>query len=331
MKNIFPNLIGNDKAKQILFGNLSHAFIIEGPEGSGKLTAARNAAAAALCGHRDRSGHPPCGVCPVCSKVFRGIHSDVIEFSVGPKKSIGVDTARVIRSQVFIAPGESEYKFFIIRGADLMTTEAQNALLISLEEPPAFAVFFLLVKDKSLLLETIRSRCTVLTMEKLDDGIISENLKAVPEGAHLSSADPDAFNSIVRGADGYLGRALTLLENKDESMEEARRNAAELVRTVLTGTPEQKVRLAAVFPRTREEQDKIYTLAVSAARDIIAMKLHTEASLLFYRDVEEAAALTSETLPKLMSFYSTLEDCRFSLYGNSSPALTAEQIIMRKL
>ncbi len=331
MKEIFPGLIKNDKLKCALSGQLSHAYIIEGKLGSGRMTAVRNCAAAVLCQNSDDPELPlPCGKCSACSRIFRGIHPDVIEFSTEGKKSIGVDTAREIRSQVFIAPVESEYKFFVIRDADLMTPEAQNALLISIEEPPPFSIFFLTVTNKSLLLETIRSRCTALTTERLDDGTITDYLLTLPEAEGLSR-DSERLASFVKSADGSLGEAMGLLAGDSAQSREEYCLARSLVDTVFTGTQGDKVRFAIAFPKTRDAQEKIFTHAVSAVRDIISAKVKAGAHLMFYEDVSEITKFSAIPLRKLMAFYTALENSRIALSGNYSPSLTAESIIMIKL
>lgn len=331
VKEIFPSLIKNDRLKKNLSQKLSHAYIIEGSKGSGRLTAFRNCAAAVLCENKEDANLPlPCGTCRVCSRIFRGIHPDVIELSPGSKKSIGVDAVRELRSQVFISPVESEYKFFVIREADLMTAEAQNALLISIEEPPPFSVFFLLVTDKALLLETIRSRCVILSTDKLDDATLSDALRRIPEGERLYSVDRDKFTSIVKSADGSLGEGIILLNEGMDEATESFEEAKTLVRTVLLGSGGDKVRLAAIFPKTREAQDKIYSLAISAVRDIISQKLKTDAPFLFYKNSADVSELSAVPLRRLMCFCNTLDEARVMLSGNSSPSLTAEHVIMIK-
>ncbi len=331
MKDIFPTLIGNEQLRRALSGNLSHAYIIEGAAGSGRLTVTRLAAAAVLCENKDSTLHPlPCGECSVCSRISRGIHPDVIEISAESKKSIGVDTARDIRSQVFISPVESSCKFFVIRDADLMTPEAQNALLISLEEPPEFSVFFLLVKDRSLLLETIRSRCVSLSTEKLSEEIISAELEKVPEGNRLKAADPEAFRDIIKASDGALGEAVKLLTDRSDDSAETRECAAELVRMIFSGSMTEKVQFAATFPKSKDIQEKIFSSAILLIRDIIAKKMHTDASPSFFTVLSDAP-LTTVPLQRLISAVKALDDGIGSLKGNISPTLTAERIIMQKL
>lgn len=325
VKEIFPSLIKNERLKQTLSGSLSHAYIIEGAKGSGRLTAVRNAAAAALCENRESESHPlPCGECSVCSRIFRGIHPDVIETQLEDKKSIGVDTVRNLRSQVFIAPSESDFKFFVIGDADLMTPEAQNALLISLEEPPEFSVFFLLVTDKSLLLETIRSRCVTLNTERLDADMVRRELEKI-------TGDKALIEKAISAADGSLGEAIRLISDGSAEKDGLRDTAAELIRVILTGSAADKVRLAVGFPKSKDAQDKIFTYAVCAVRDIISKKVRTDAGLMFYGSDDELSPYTSASTAKLMNLYNALEDARLALSGNASPSLTAEKVIMIKL
>lgn len=332
MKNIFPSLIGNDMIRRTLSGSLSHAYIIEGPRGSGRLTSARNAVAAVLCENRSSADHAlPCGKCSACSRVFRGIHPDSIEFDSDGKKSISVDAVRELRSRVFISPVESEHKFFIIRDADLMTVQAQNALLISLEEPPAFATFILLVTDKSLLLETIRSRCVILSTEKLNDDTIAESLKNTDGGADLFASDPAAFNSIIKAADGSFGEALRLIKSNNTEIDTVYSAAENLIRVILSGSAQEKVAFASAFPKTRDEQDKIFVSAINAVRDIISKKLRTDSSPLFYRDISDASAFSAVPLERLMRLVSAFDDARIAISGNASPTLTSEKVIMIKL
>lgn len=325
VKEIFPSLIKNERLKQTLSGSLSHAYIIEGPKGSGRLTAARCTAAAALCENRDSETHPlPCGECSVCSRIFRGIHPDVIETGLEDKKSIGVDTVRSVQSQLFIAPSESDCKFFIIKDADFMTPEAQNALLISLEEPPEFSVFFLLVTDKSLLLETIRSRCVTLNTEKLDEETIKRALGDI-------SKDTALIEKAASSADGSLGEALRLISDGSAETDALRSSAAELVRVIFTGTASDKVRLAVSFPKSKDALDGIFAYAILAVRDIISIKLRARADLMFCEEGDGISSLSTVSMPKLMTLYSALEDARLALSGNASASLTAEKVIMIKL
>ncbi|MBR3423385.1 MAG: DNA polymerase III subunit delta, partial [Clostridia bacterium] len=139
MREIFKQLFGNERLKaalgeSIANGTASHAYIIDGPKGTGKHTVATLAAAALSCENRSDVRFPlPCGVCPVCVRILKGISADVITVSKEDKASIGVGRIRSIREDLYVTPNDSDKKIYIIEDADLMTPQAQNALLIFLE------------------------------------------------------------------------------------------------------------------------------------------------------------------------------------------------------
>jgi hypothetical protein len=141
---------------------LSHAWLLLGENGEelGKL--AGFTAKALLCAS---DGEKPCGVCPHCRKMEKGIHPDLITLLRSPdKREISVKQARELRQEVWITPNEAARKVFLIPEADTMNTEAQNALLKVLEEPPPYAAFLLLGQNPGAFLPTVRSRCLTLRL-----------------------------------------------------------------------------------------------------------------------------------------------------------------------
>ena len=133
---------------------LSHSYIIDG-------TFADTLAMAVVCGNR--SGERPCKKCAHCDKASRHIHPDITEIKKQDGKHIiGVDQIRALKQDVYIVPNEAEQKAYIVRESEAMNTNAQNAFLQILEEPPAHAVFILCAENSSTLLSTIRSRCVDL-------------------------------------------------------------------------------------------------------------------------------------------------------------------------
>lgn len=149
-------------------GRFPHALLLEGPVGSGKRTAAQYAAAILLC--RNESIQPPCGECPSCRKLKSGNHPDFKTLlPEGKSKTIGVDQVRVIKSAAYISPHESQRKVFFIPEAQKLRTEAQNALLKVIEEPPESAYFIFTAPSRSNLLETVCSRLTIFSMQELSE------------------------------------------------------------------------------------------------------------------------------------------------------------------
>lgn len=161
-------------------GRLSHAVVFEGGDADTRIALAKYTAAALVC----PGENPPCGECGSCIKAAAGSHPDIIEVSAGDgAKTFSVDRIREIRSMAYIFPNESEKKVFILRGADTMTEQAQNALLKILEEPPSFVTFILECRSKSVLLPTVLSRSDVYSLgdEKLGAG--GEKLEKAREAA----------------------------------------------------------------------------------------------------------------------------------------------------
>lgn len=143
-------------------GVLSHAVLIEGEKGTGRRELALWLAKAILC----KGENPPCENCSVCRKIESKNHPDVEFFGEsGGARSFHIESIREIKNSLWLAPNESEQKIYVLLNAENMTPEAQNALLKSLEEPPAHARFILTCDNRRNLLDTIVSRSTVYTLE----------------------------------------------------------------------------------------------------------------------------------------------------------------------
>lgn len=147
-------------------GRMPHAFLIECANGGEGTELARYIAQAAVCAGEKR----PCGICRGCRAAIDGNHPDisVIQPENG-KKTISVATVRQIRADAYIKPHSADGRVFIIDGAHRMNVQSQNALLKVLEEPPVGVVFILTVTSRTELLETVRSRCTLITINSSDE------------------------------------------------------------------------------------------------------------------------------------------------------------------
>lgn len=204
----FEALLGNERLKQRLAtainkGQSSHSYLISGPMGSGKHSLAILLAAALQC----TADNKPCCHCNQCRKVLDGIHPDVITVDDPEKKTVSVKLVREICSDLYIRPNEGNKKIYLFpRGQD-MRTEAQNALLKCIEEPPAYGVFLFLSEHSEQLLTTIRSRCVELRMAPLPDSLLQSELQR-----RFPEADFATLSAAVLRSEGYLGQALKLLE-----------------------------------------------------------------------------------------------------------------------
>ena len=143
METAFPDILENralaDRlSREIRSGKLSHAYILSGPEGSGKHMLAVRIATALSGPNRLSDGAPlPCMTCPSCRKILEGNSPDLIYIlREGSRATLGVEQIRFLREDVLIAPNDTDVKIYVIEDAETMTPQAQNALLLTLEEPP---------------------------------------------------------------------------------------------------------------------------------------------------------------------------------------------------
>ncbi len=324
---VFPELIGNDRLKQSLTekfaaGLSAHAYILEGPAGSGKHVAAQQIAATVLCERKDEPGvTPPCGTCTACRRVKKGVSVDVMAVST-EKATISVDQIREIRSTLFIAPNDGDMKFYIIEQAELMTPNAQNALLLSLEEPPSYVMFLLLTTDSTLLLPTIRSRAPVIRMERFDAPFLEETLRRV-----INDPDPDRLRAAARMADGTIGQALSLYENDKEELKHYD-TARELVSVLLDGRRSDAIVFTSSrLPRERRDVREVLSLSRRAVRDLIAQKKN--APLLFYEDGNATpAAARSVSVRQLVRLSDRLAQAENDIAANCSANTVMTALVM---
>ena len=204
-------LLGNEQLKTSLApalreDRLSHSYLICGPRGSGKHTLARFLAAAMEC---TAGPARPCGRCAQCRKVLGGTHPDVITVDDPAKKTVSVELIRQANADLYIRPNEGRRKIYLFPRAMDMNPSAQNALLKSIEEPPAYGAFLLLTDAEEKLLPTIRSRCVALHLTPLPRDL---GLQAL--AGRFPDADPRERESALRRAGGWLGQAEELLEQK---------------------------------------------------------------------------------------------------------------------
>lgn len=167
----FNNIIGNESAKHLLnnslkSNNLVHSYMFTGLEGIGKSLFAKDLAEIILCKSSDSFA---CGNCSSCIKFESNNHPDFVLIDTDDGKSIKIGQIRLIQEQISEKPIVSDKKVYIINNSDLMTVEAQNCLLKTLEEPPEYATIILILSNENKLLNTIKSRCTKIAFQKLSD------------------------------------------------------------------------------------------------------------------------------------------------------------------
>ncbi|MDR2909671.1 MAG: AAA family ATPase [Oscillospiraceae bacterium] len=198
-------------------------LLIEGAEGSGKSELARYLGAALLCrGEENR----PCGQCSACRKLQKNIHPDfqVFESEKKAARSFHVGLVRALRASAYIRPNESRVAVFLLEDCETMTDEAQNALLKILEEPPGAAVFLLTCKNRSMLLETVRSRVASLSLEIPGAAACLEVLRE-----RFPEAEPEKLKEAAQCSGGSIGAAVRILDGREKGGEGIRAAAAGLL------------------------------------------------------------------------------------------------------
>lgn len=207
---MFERIIGQEDTKKYFMrameeGRLSHSYLFEGEIGTGKYTFALEVAKALLCENKE---HPCCGKCKSCYMLEQGNHPDIMVVEKDTKV-IKIDTIRNnIIQFMHIKPYQSNHKIVIVKAADSITTEGQNALLKTIEEPPGYGIVFLCCENKERLLPTIQSRCILLRFHPLTDKQMEKHLlfKDLPQ---------DKQFIYTKFAQGSLGVMHQLIEDED--------------------------------------------------------------------------------------------------------------------
>lgn len=260
---MIPPLAGNDTAKRavdsfITSGRIPHAILIEGDDGTGKHTLAAFIARAAVC---DGDIHP-CGQCKGCHLAEIGSHPDITYvLPEDGKKNITVDRVRTLRADAFVKPHMASHRVFIIDGADRMNTQAQNALLKVLEEPPSGVIFILITPSRTALLETVVSRCSPITL------IVPEYGQAVEYMTANTDFDGDAIRDTLDEVGGNIGKAISILDGSRENP--AQETAVRFIELLFDGSELDLLYLLQPFEKDRVLADEFFSqLKIAVAKQI---------------------------------------------------------------
>lgn len=204
----FKNIIGNENIKELLAKSLknntiTHSYLFIGPEGIGKMLYAKEFAKAILCIEKEK----PCEKCKSCLEFNTKNNPDYNEINV-EENSIKIDTIRQMQSKVAEKPIISNKKVYIINDSEKMTVEAQNCLLKTLEEPPEYVTIILITSNESLILSTIKSRCTQINFKPIDENTLKRYLETNLNFKNISE-------NMLKSYSGSIKKAIEMNEKKE--------------------------------------------------------------------------------------------------------------------
>lgn len=300
---LFEGLIGNEDIKSTLGNSIInseflHAYIIEGAYGTGKHTIARLASCNIICKDKNCTDSHKCDM---CQKILNDNCTDVRFFD-----AFKVDDIRKIKETLYESPTECEYKIYILNNVEKMNIKAQNALLISLEEPPKNVIFFLLCTDATVLLETIRSRAQILRTKPLS----SLEIKNYLSKSNIPLPGEDKLDEIILSSCGSLGYVLDMLNEKSaDILIKDRERAKDFSLSLLANDNSTVTLISSMFSMTREKLKELFSLSLVVLRDLAVVKKSKDAPLCFFTSSREAQNLASRhTLQKILYTYSMVEN-----------------------
>ncbi len=300
----------------VLTDHVSHAYLFLGEEGSGKALLSEAFALSLVC---ERHDGEPCLTCPSCKKAMDHNHPDIIHVTHEKPNHISVDEIRTqVVNTMDIRPYEGGRKIYVIDDAQKMNPQAQNALLKTIEEPPAYAVIILLSSSQEALLPTILSRCVKLSMKPVADELVEDYLMNKLQLPDYEARILSAF------AQGNIGRARSAaIEDEFSEMKEAAIGLVKRIWDMDTAAISESIKTL------REMKDRIgdyLDMLALLFRDILVMKSTRDAALLIFSGEEmiiseEADAHSYENLEQI---FSAIDACRLRLNANVNFELALE-------
>ena len=201
----YSNIIGNDEVKSLLdnlirTNNVVHSYMFVGPDGIGKFLFAKEFAKIVLCQDTNKA----CNHCSSCIKFDGNNHPDFMPLDSEDGKNIKIAQVRTLQESISEKPIISDKKVYIINNSDLMTVEAQNCLLKTLEEPPEYAIIILVLSNENKLLSTIKSRCTKVSFHRLTESDLMQYSK---------QNNIEVNSSLLSACDGSISKLLNSQNN----------------------------------------------------------------------------------------------------------------------
>ena len=321
----FEEILGNEMVKDhfkkaIANHKISHAYILTGEAGMGRKSIANAFAMTLLC---EKGGSEPCMSCHSCKQVMSGNHPDLIYVTHEKPGSIGVDDVREqINDTIMIRPYSSYYKIYIVDEAEKMTVQAQNALLKTIEEPPAYAVIILITTNQEAFLPTILSRCVQMKLKPLKDFTIRNYLT---QNLHIAEKDADICAAFARG---NLGKAIHLALS--DEFRELFQKVMVLVKNV--GTMDISMLLDCIREMKEQNFDigEVLDLMQLWYRDVLMFKVTKDMNLLIFKDEYKMINETGEKVDYagLEAILAAIDTARTRLNANVNMELAMELLLL---
>lgn len=321
----FKDVVGHKDIIQyirnaVTSGQVSHAYIMNGERGSGKKLLANLFAMTLLC---EKKGPDPCNKCHSCKQANSGNHPDIIRVTHEKPNTISVDDIREqVNNTVAIKPYQGPYKIYIIDRAELMTPQAQNALLKTIEEPPEYAVFMLLTENAEVLLPTINSRCVMLKLRNIKDTLIKRYLME-----HLQVPDYKA-DVCTAFAQGNVGRAIMLANS--EHFNEIKDEAVQLLKYIHEMELSEVIAAVNNITTYKLEITDYLDIIMIWYRDVLLYKATKEIDKVVFKDQinfikEQAKTSSYEGIEKILK---SLEKAKTRLKANVNFELVMELLFL---